>query len=195
MEYKGKIKKLNKLVVSDPSYDSNVTSRYQKEKIDAKDLEVTILLCNDKTKLDNDTLYGIDINVLIKKKNTDYNIDNDALHTNNKEVNQKEYRICMDSACIAIGINDFAEEIKENSEWQPECALKTMTDGEFGFLIEGTSKDGKLEYIWFYGYLGADTEYSLKDVCDYLVEQLEIIELEPVIKEELNTKSEVEYDI
>ena len=40
-----------------------------------------------------------------------------------------------------MGINEAADEIKDSiDDWQPECSLETLTDGEFGYVKEGKKK-------------------------------------------------------
>ena len=93
--------------------------------------------------------------------------------------------IGMDSACVAIGINEKAKEIVDiRNEWQPECALKTLTDGLFGMVTEG-KLNNELKFICLSSFLDEDTEYSIEDVIDYLQYQLNISELEKVNSEEI----------
>lgn len=42
MRYKGKIKELNHIIITDPSYDESVTCRYEKNNLKEKDWYVDI---------------------------------------------------------------------------------------------------------------------------------------------------------
>ena len=42
MRYKGKIRELNHIIISDPSYDESVTCRYEKDNLREKDWYVDI---------------------------------------------------------------------------------------------------------------------------------------------------------
>ena len=84
----------------------------------------------------------------------------------------------MDTACVALGINEKADEIIElRADWQPECSLNTLTDGLFGTVKEGKIQDHTV-FIWLSGYLDEDTGYSIEEIVDYLQYQLNITELE-----------------
>ena len=84
----------------------------------------------------------------------------------------------MDTACVALGINEKADEIIElRADWQPECSLNTLTDGLFGTVKEGKIQDHTV-FIWLSGYLDEDTGYSIEEIIDYLQYQLNITELE-----------------
>ena len=82
----------------------------------------------------------------------------------------------MDSACVALGLNDKAKEIIDCvDEWQPLCAIETGTDGTFGELLEGTEK-GKLRFLFIEGYFNRDL-INQDELLEYLKEQFEITDL------------------
>ena len=82
----------------------------------------------------------------------------------------------MDTACVALGINDNANEIINLcGEWQPSCAVKTGRDGTFGEILEGV-KSGKLNFLLINGYFDKDF-MNENTLFNYLVEQFQIKDL------------------
>ena len=103
----------------------------------------------------------------------------------------EETEIGMDTACVALGINEKADEIIElRDEWQPECSLNTLTDGIFGTVKEGTAKGNHPVFIWISGYLDEDTGYSIEEIIDYLQYQFNITELEKDITKPMILKQQ-----
>ena len=95
-----------------------------------------------------------------------------------KETKISNVDIGMDTASVAIGINEKAKKIIDSRDnWQPECCLNTLTDGFFGTVKEGRIGDD-IVFICISGYLDIDTGYSMEDIIQYLQEQLEITDLE-----------------
>ena len=85
--------------------------------------------------------------------------------------------IGMDTACIALGINNYANDIRDSKgDWQPDNSLNTLTDGIFGYVKEGT-KDNTINFIWISGFLSEDTGYSIEEIMNYLSTYLEITDL------------------
>ena len=151
LRYKGKIRELNHIIISDPSYDESVTCRYENNNLKEKDWYVRLSELRENGAIRY--LSGIEL---------------------------KETEIGMDTACVAIGINEKADEIIElRDDWQPECSLNTLTDGLFGTVKEGKLQDHTV-FIWLSGYLDEDTGYSIEEIIDYLQYQLNITELEKV---------------
>ena len=100
-----------------------------------------------------------------------------------KDIDAKNYEIGMDSACIAFGINDVAQKIIESKDiWQPDCALRTLTDGMFGNVIEGTN-DNELQFICIDGYFDDDTGFTESDILNYIVNNFKILELKELGKD------------
>lgn len=169
MKYIGKIDKINHIVVSDPMYEESVKCRYENQEINASNWLCELNLIEDNM---------IRINLLLKKADENCTIvDNSISYSSDIKINK--YKIGMDSACVALGINDKADEIiNSHDEWQPDCALKTGEDGIFGEVQEG--KRGKeLVFLLIYGYIDSDLFYDASDILDYLNEQFEISGLVP----------------
>lgn len=85
--------------------------------------------------------------------------------------------------CIALGINKNANEIIESKdEWQPDCAIRTGSDGIFGEVIEGLDDNKDLQFVLIYGSF--DNELcDENNLIDYLEEQFEITELSKIMEE------------
>ena len=199
MFYKGKIDKINKVVVSDPSYKEGVWCRYESNKIDSGGPWRVQMAVNEVT----DNTYGIetkgvDFALLLSsslpfEKTCELSKDGSsylvpmALH---KTLQIKETEICMDTACVALGINEVADEIKASrDEWQPGCSLKTLTDGMFGNVQEG-SLNGSVYLLYISGYLDEDTGYSIDDIVNYLstnfkIKDLELVKDKPALEDEI----------
>ncbi len=192
MRYKGKIKKLNHIVVSDPYYNKGVLCRYEIENLNEKDWIVNLDIIRKKEKIEEFDISYTDFFMLIKKEDNLCNLIKDGISYLN-DINLKEYRIGMDTACVALGINDNAKEIiNSQDEWQPSCSIRTGTDGFFGEVKEGKDKNNNLCFVYIYGSIDDDMDYELDDIKDYLVKQFEITELEIESK---SSKNEVENAI
>ncbi len=167
--YRGRIKKLDKIIISDPSYDESVNCRYEK---DIKEENWNAYINIENLYDNNEKLpFGKDIKIILSD-----GLPEDTSQ-NSINIGIKKYIIGIDTACIAFGINDKADEIKEfNEEWQPDCALKTLSDGIWGYVTE-YKKDGKINMISIDGYLDADTEYTEEEILKYIAKQFEIDEL------------------
>lgn len=79
---------------------------------------------------------------------------------------------------MAIGTNDHAKEIQKFSmdldNWRPPFSLETGTDGTFGEVYELRLPNKELSSIYFTGWLSADMDYSVDDILNYLVKQMDI---------------------
>lgn len=192
MRYRGKIKELNHIIISDPSYDESVTCRYEKNNLKEKNWSVDIDIKPVVEKIENFTVKGTEFFLFLSKDRRLSELKENGTICYMSGVKLEETEIGMDTACVALGINEKADEIIElRDDWQPECSLNTLTDGFFG-----TVKEGKLEnhtvFVWVSGYLSEDTGYSIEDIVDYLQYQLNITELEKdivkpiVIRQETN---------
>lgn len=176
MKFKGKIDNLNHIVVSDPTYDKDVWCRYEKNNLKEKDWIVNLDIYSTETKIDDYNIKGVEFLLLIKKNEYDCNIDEDGNLSYLKDIELKDYTIGMDSACVALGLNDNAKEIVDSQEeWQPPCAIRTGTDGTFGDVSEGI-KDGELCFLFVTGYFDEDF-INQNELFDYLVNQFQIKEL------------------
>lgn len=193
--YIGKIKELNKIIISDPSYEKDADMRFEKNFNNMKNLEIQINIndINDILYYEKEKLYtkGIEFSVLIKKAECiDINMDtSNTLHYEpQKYEKMNKVEIGMDTSCAALGVNKHADMITDSKDdWQPSCALKTGTDGCFGEVKEILNKDGT-QCIQIYGYLDETMGYTYEDIQKYLVENLEIDDL--VLEKEIDENKE-----
>ena len=152
MKFKGKINNLNHIVV-------NLDISHKTEKIEDIDINY------------------IEFSILIKKDNDVCNLTQKGI-SYLKGIKLKAYQIAMDTACVALGINDKADQIiNSQKEWQPNCSLKTGTDGFFGEVMEGKDSNNNLCFIFISGDLDNDMGYDIDFLKEYLVNQFEIIDL------------------
>ena len=162
------INEINHIVVSDPIYENDVRCRYENKNINAKNWIVDLELKQTDE---------IEIRILLKEQDAICQFQGNEV-SYLKGIKLKEYEIGMDTACIALGINDKADEIvKTRNEFKPKCALHTATDGFFGRVVEGR-KDNKLVFLMIFGYLDKDLEYDVNNILDYLQEKFEIENLQ-----------------
>lgn len=179
MRYKGRIKELNHIIISDPSYDESVTCRYEKDNLKEKDWYVDIDIKPTIDKIEDFTIKGTEFFLFLSKDRRLSELRENGEIRYLSGIELKETEIGMDTSCVALGINEKADEIIElRDEWQPECSLNTLTDGMFGIVKEGVTKDNHTVFIWISGYLSEDTGYSIEEIIDYLQYQLNIAELE-----------------
>ncbi|MBS5806203.1 MAG: hypothetical protein KIC90_03405 [Firmicutes bacterium] len=176
MKYKGKIEKIKHIVVSDPTYDKNVWCRYENNNIDNKDLVVIVYIDKVKNNIEDYEFETVDFAVLIKTNDDDCSVTKDGYLKHLKNIKITKYDIGVDTACVAIGVNEYAKNIVDSKdEWQPECAIRTGADGIFGTVIEGKNDD-ELCFIFIEGYFDSDFIDTNK-LLDYLTEKLCIKEL------------------
>jgi len=181
MKFKGKIENINHIVISDPTYKEDVWCRYEKNNLKEKDWIVNLDIYPTETKIDNYYIKGTEFLLLIQKDEKDCSLDDDGTLSYLKNIELKDYTIGMDSACIALGINEQAKEIIDlQEEWQPSCAIRTGTDGTFGEVSEGI-KDGRLCFLLITGYFEEDF-INQNDLFEYLKSQFNIKDL---VKEDL----------
>ena len=179
MRYKGKIKELNHIIISDPSYDKNVTCRYEKDNLKEKNWNVDIDIHPTVDKIEDFTIKGTEFFLFLSKDKRLSELRENGTIRYLSGLEIKETEIGMDTACVALGINEKADEIIElRDDWQPECSLNTLTDGIFGTVKEGKLNDNHTVFIWLSGYLDEDTGYSIEEIVDYLQYQLNIVDLE-----------------
>ena len=179
MRYKGKIKELNHIVISDPSYDKDVWCRYEKDNLKEKNWNVDIDIHPTVDKIEDFTIKGTEFFLFLSKDKRLGELRENGTIRYLSGLEIKETEIGMDTACVALGINEKADEIIElRDDWQPECSLNTLTDGIFGTVKEGKLNDNHTVFIWLSGYLDEDTGYSIEEIVDYLQYQLNIVDLE-----------------
>lgn len=190
MRYKGKIKELNHIVVSDPTYEKDVWCRYERNDLNQKNWKVDIDIHPVEDRFEEITIKGIEFFLCMYRNNRICSLENEGTIKTLKGVKVNETEIGMDTACVALGINEKAKEIIESQgDWQPECALNTLTDGMFGKVKEG-KMGNNIVFIWVSGYVCEDTGYSMEDIIDYLQYQLNIKELEKDLQKPYIIKQE-----
>lgn len=194
MRYKGKIKELNHIVVSDPTYEKDVWCRYERENLNEENWLVNIDIKPSIEEFKDFTVKGTEFFLFLCKDKNWAELKENGTISYLKGIGLNEIDIGMDTACVALGIDEKAKEIIESKEdWQPECALNTLTDGIFGTVKEGKIENGEnndIVFIWISGYLDEDTGYTMEDIIDYLQEQFNITELEKDLEREYIIKQE-----
>lgn len=180
MKYSGKIKNLNHIVISDPTYEKGVWCRYEIDNLKEKNWHVDLDIYEVEDKYDDYTINGIEFNMVLQKVKGICRVEDDKIkYLSGLDTN--DYEIGMDTACVALGINNNAKEIiNSQAEWQPSCSIRTGTDGIFGSVTEG-KKNNDLVFLVVTGYLSADMDYDVDTLFDYLVDKFEITDL---VKEE-----------
>lgn len=192
MRYKGKIKELNHIVISDPTYDESVTCRYERANMNEENWLIDIDIKPVVDKIEDFTINGTEFFLFLCKDKKLGELRENGTITYLKGIEIKKTEIGMDTACVAIGIDEKAKEIIESrDDWKPECSLHTLTDGLFGIVKEGKIEDDTV-FIWLSGYLDEETGYSIEEIVDYLEHQLNIAELQ---KEYEKTEKEFENNI
>ena len=188
---KGKIEKLDNIVVSDPYYDKNVYCRYEREKLNEKDWLVTIELNEKEEEIDGFKYNYIDLCILLSKNESSFKVDRkeDLFYLNDFETKKTE--IGMDTASIALGINENANMINDsqsNYKLQSYCSLRTGEDGTFGEVTE-YNKNGKLKCLCIKGTFDSDI-LTQNEVLDYIIKQFDIVDLE-IDSVDLNEKNRI----
>jgi hypothetical protein len=174
MKFKGKIKELNDIIISDPSYGSNVPCRYENKNMDMKDVFVEMQFGTTDFEEDDDK--NIHFFIIIKTDENECNLTDEREIKVLKNTKLKQYDIGVDTACFAMGINDYAKEIEEmRDEWQPECSIRTGTDGTIGSVIEGI-RGNKLRFLLIISGVNKDF-CSRNELFDYIKERFDIKKL------------------
>lgn len=177
MRYNGKIKNLNHIVVSDPSYKKETWCRYEKDNLKEKDWIVNLDISHKTEKIEDFNINYMGFSMLIKKDNNVCDLTKEGI-SYLKGIKLQEYQISMDTACVALGINNKAKKIIDSQdEWQPNCSIKTGIDGFFGEVMEGKDSNNNLCFIFISGDLDNDMGYDIDFLKEYLVNQFEIIDL------------------
>lgn len=114
--------------------------------------------------------------IIIKTDENECNLTDEREIKVLKNTKLKQYDIGVDTACFAMGINDYAKEIEEmRDEWQPECSIRTGTDGTMGSVIEGI-RDNKLRFLLIISGVNKDF-CSRNELFDYIKERFDIKKL------------------
>ncbi len=190
MRYRGKIKELNHIVISDPSYDESVTCRYERTNLNEENWLIDIDIKPVVEQIENFTIKGTEFFLFLYKNKKLGELRENGTISYLKGIKLEETEIGMDTACVALGIDAKAKEIIDlRDDWQPECSLNTLTDGFFGTVKEGKI-DEDVVFIWLSGYLSEDTGYSMDEIVDYIEYQLNITELQKDIAKPIIIKQE-----
>lgn len=177
MKFKGKIKNLEHIVISDPSYKKGVWCRYETDNLNEKNWNVSLDIYPVEIKEGKYYTKGTEFYLLLQKNKGDCKISSDGHLKYLSDIELNDYTIGMDTACIALGINNNAKDIiSSKGEWQPNCAIRTGTDGTFGNVAEGV-KNGKLRFLLITGFFEEDF-IDENELFEYLKNQFEITELE-----------------
>ena len=161
MRYKGKIKELNHIIISDPSYDESVTCRYENNNLKEKDWYVDIDIKPTVDKIEDLTIKGTEFFLFLSKDRRLSELRENGAIRYLSGIELKETEIGMDTACVALGINEKADEIEklyfaENIEdfTTKVHALKSsakmvglMELSEMARLVEAAGKNNDMDYV------------------------------------------------
>ena len=190
MRYNGKIKEIRHIIISDPSYDKDVTCRYEKDNLKEKNWIVDIDIEEVEDRIDDFTFRGLEFFILLSKGKLLAELKDKGPIKYSSNIKIEETEIGMDTACVAFGINEKADEIIESKDlWQSEISLSTLTDGLFGTVKEGNIHNRPV-FIWISGYISEDAGYSIEDIVDYLQYQFNIKDLKKSIERTVDLKNE-----
>ncbi len=214
MRYKGIINNLTQLVVSDPHYEQDVWCRFEKKFEKSENWKVIFIIKEvdemQEYKGMKLNIKGLDFSILIKREKSISNLLDIDKYIHAKGIKMNNTKIGIDTAQVCMGvnekaaeINEFAKRINDNknvdlilSEYNPPFAIQTMSDGELGTVTEGTTKNGETDFILISGFFDECAYVNTVDeLKDYLVQQLNIADLE-LCKDDIEIKyDDIDYDI
>lgn len=197
MKGTAKIKNLRSIVISDPHYEKDVWCRYERnlDKIEDWRVEFIIQSYNDKLKIfDKEVnVSGTEYSILLARPNVNCKLLAVDCVMGVRDIKTQDYEIGVDSAQVAMGTNENADEINEYTkefnesdvsymlaEYNPPFAIQTYSDGKYGTVREAIAND-EVQYIYINGFFDEDTAiYNNEQLKRYLERQfnLEDIELE-----------------
>lgn len=190
LRYSGRIKELNHIIITDPSYDESVTCRYERTNLNEENWSIDIDIKPVVEQIEDFTIKGTEFFLFLYKDKKLCELRENGTISYLRGIKLEETEIGMDTACVAMGIDAKAREIIDlRDDWQPECSLNTLTDGFFGTVKEGKIGEDTV-FIWLSGYLGEDTGYSIDEIVDYLEYQLNITELQKDIAKPIIIRQE-----
>ncbi len=193
MKIEGKIKKLDKIIVSDPSYTEEVTCRYERKNLNKKDWQFEMIIKDVQEECKGYTVEGIEFSIYMYMAKGMYKLNELSKFTHPKGIKFNETVIGMDTACISLGVNKYADEIKNSKEeCKPSCSLRTTEDGVFGNVIEGRINNN-INCIYINGYLSDYACYTLEEIATYILEQFEVIDVEKIIDNNIEKEELLEY--
>ena len=177
MRYKGKIPIINKFIISDPEYEDNSQYTYSELNLKLSDYIVEILI---EQNYDNEVKRSYkELDIIIKEKDETIKVKGNKFVYDSKDILIRT-PIMMKSDCVSMGIDEFAEEIRNaKREGKSPCSLKTASDGFFGSVIEGYFNN-KISFIYIAGCINDYAGYSEEDLINYLKRQLKIYDLQQV---------------
>ena len=132
MKFKGKIKELNDIIISDPSYGSNVPCRYENKNMDMKDVFVEMQFGTTDFEEDDDK--HIHFFIIIKTDENECNLTDEREIKVLKNTKLKQYDIGVDTACFAMGTNDNGVTIFINED------AVNVVDDQNGLLSNSVKK-------------------------------------------------------
>lgn len=198
-EYKGKISNMKHLIATDPHYGSDVWCRYEKKFDKPINCDVDLIINNqDYYEVYNDYVLNMDgVSFTLLLRNADLPMidktlrlkeDKGIIYSKLYEITKTE--IGMDTAQVALGVNDKAKEIADYYKdydndsidldgYRPYFSIETLTDGIFGDVKEYTYQ-GNLGGIIITGWVDGDTDYDEEKLVNYLKDRLEIEGLDKV---------------
>lgn len=211
MKYKGTIKNLNHIVVSDPHYLQDVWCRYDKTFNKKEDWKVEFIIKDvdemQEYKGQDFKVEGLDFCIIIKKENATCDLLGIGKYMYKKGTEIKETEIGIDTAQVCMGVNEKAKEINDYAvkmqkddtfenlftNYNPPFSIQTMSDGMLGSVQEGIV-NGDTNFICITGFFDecADVK-TIDELKDYIVEQLNIENLE--LEKEHLKNNDINYDI
>ena len=172
MRFKGEIKKINRIIVSDPSYGKEVKCRYEKDNLNLKNWKVDLQIYPIKYK--NVLEFSAITYILLLTENNDLcKVDDEGGISYNNDIKIKNYEIGVDTSCLALGVNDKVEDILKSKDiWHPKNAIETGGDGTYCTVTEG-KKNNDIKFLLITGY-SDDSITNNNQLLEYLTNQFEI---------------------
>ena len=153
MRYKGKIRELNHIIISDPSYDESVTCRYEKDNLREKDWYVDIDIKPTIDKIEDFTFRGTEFFLFLYKDKKLCELKENGTISYLKGIKLNEIEIGMDTACVALGIDKKAKKektkvVKETKKMKNKIKNKTKEKiGSDNYNKIGQKKDQLKEEV------------------------------------------------
>lgn len=209
IEIKGKLKNIKKIVVSDPSYRSDVWCRFEKEIKEKQNYLIELGIYNETGEIDGYNYDGIKIKIVLLNETFSFFSEESLLKNQNNKSNfnyndsnsllkKDDFEIGMNTAKISFGVNEKANKIIAHSYKEEKTedllsnldlpfALNTGTDGYFGNVTMITAKKTDIPVkIEIDGYLSSDMGYSFEELKDYFIEQFQIKKVDIDYDKEIN---------
>lgn len=178
MRLTGKIRELDRLIVTDPCFEGNDPG-YVIDRIRGKDWNVSILInpCEHafiRAGGERLTFSGKEYFVLMTAPGEIHNLNDNGSFSYRSALLMEETQVSASNECIAFGVNSKADSI---TAMPGSGMLPIKTSGEVGRVYEGTDLMLRsVRVISIIGYLDDKSGYSTEDLIDYITSQLEITE-------------------